>query len=104
MLAIQEIALDMIRKLKGPLVEIERRDRDLGKQLRRAAASVVLNLGEGSGSTGGTRTERYRNALGSLSEVEACLSVGEAFGYVTRETSGITSCIKQVAKRLRKLT
>ena len=104
MLAIQEIALDMIRKLKGPLVEIERRDRDLGKQLRRAAASVVLNLGEGSGSTGGTRTERYRNALGSLTEVEACLSVGEAFGYVTGETRGITSCIKQVAKGLRKLT
>jgi four helix bundle protein len=104
MLAIQEIALDMIRKLKGPLAEIERRDRDLGKQLRRAAASVVLNLGEGSGSTGGTRTERYRNALGSLTEVEACLSVGEAFGYTSGGTEEAMAKARQVAKGLRKLT
>ena len=104
MLAIQGIAVDMIRVLRSPLAEIEKADRDLGRQLRRAAASVVLNMGEGSGSTGGTRRERYRNALGSLSEVEACLSVGEAFGYVTKGTEEGMSRARRIAKGLRKLT
>ena len=104
MLVIQEIAVDMIRELRRPIAEIEKADRDLGKQLRRAAASVVLNLGEGSGSTGGTRRERYRNALGSLSEVEACLSVAEAFGYISGGTGEVMSRARRVAKGLRKLT
>jgi four helix bundle protein len=104
MLVIQTIAVEMIRELRGPIVEIEKADRDLGKQLRRAAASVVLNLAEGSGSTGGTRRERYRTALGSLSEVEACLSVGVAFGYISGGTDGVMSRARQVAKGLRKLT
>jgi hypothetical protein len=39
-------------------------------------------LAEGSGSHGGTRTERYRNALGSARETGACLDVARAFGYV----------------------
>ena len=104
MWVIQEIAVDMIRELRRPLAEIEKADRDLGKQLRRAAASVVLNMGEGSGSTGGTRRERYRNALGSLSEVEACLSVGEAFGYIAGGTEEVMSRARRIAKGLRKLT
>ena len=104
MLVIQTIAVEMIRELRGPIAQIEKADRDLGKQLRRAAASVVLNLAEGSGSTGGTRRERYRNALGSLTEVVACLSVGEAFGYISGGTEGVLSRARQVAKGLRKLT
>jgi len=104
MLVIQGVALEMIRELKGALAEIEKHDRDLGRQLRRAAASVVLNIGEGTGSHGGTRRERYRTALGSLQEVEACLAVGEAFGYVTVATDAVTARRRQIAAGLRKLT
>jgi four helix bundle protein len=43
---------------------------------------VALNLSEGSGSSGGTRRERYRNALGSARETTACLEVAVALGYV----------------------
>jgi hypothetical protein len=37
---------------------------------------------EGSGSHGGTRRERYRNALGSARETGACLDVAMALGYL----------------------
>jgi four helix bundle protein len=49
--------------------------------MRRAASSVVLNIAEGSGSSGGTRRERYRNALGSAREVVACIEVARAWQY-----------------------
>ena len=103
MLKIQEVAVDMIRYLRGPLVAIERGDRDLGKQLRRAAASVVLNMGEGSGSTGGTRRERYRSALGSLREVQACLQVAEAFQYVKVIPGELKLSLSRVAAGLEKV-
>ena len=81
MLKIYDVMIAAIAELKTVLPAIETCDRDLGRQLRRAASSVALNLAEGSGSSGGTRRERYRNALGSAREVSACLDVAEAFGY-----------------------
>jgi four helix bundle protein len=50
--------------------------------MRRALASMVLNTGEASGSSGGTRRERYRNALGSARETSAGIDVAVALGYV----------------------
>ena len=66
------------------LTRIERKDRDLARQMRRGLASIVLNTAEGMGSSAGTRRERYRNALGSGSarETGAGLDVAEARGYV----------------------
>jgi four helix bundle protein len=103
MLQIQGVAVEMIRHLRKPLGQIEKADRDLGRQLRRAAASVVLNMGEASGSAGGTRRERYRTALGSLWEVHACLQVAEAFGYTREVPAEAWSCARRVAAGLRKL-
>ena len=44
--------------------------------------SVVLNIGEGSGSSGGTRRARYESALGSARETLCGLEAAEAVGYV----------------------
>ena len=82
MLRIYDDMLEVIRTLRPLLVAIERRDPDLARQLRRASSSVALNLAEGSGSFGGTRTTRYRTALGSARETLSCLQVADAFGYV----------------------
>ena len=71
----------MVQTMRPVLARIESKDRDLGRQLRRAVTSIVLNIGEGMGSSGGTRRERYRNALGSARETRAGLDVAAALGY-----------------------
>ena len=74
----------------GPaLAQIETHDRDLARQLRRASGSIALNVSEGSGSRGGTRRERYQNALGSARETGACLDVAMALGYVRGLDAGV---------------
>jgi four helix bundle protein len=88
--------LDVIRSLRSMLAVIERRDPDLGRQLRRAASSVVLNIAEGSGSFGRLRVARYRTALGSARETLACLQTAEAFGYVETVSHDVTSGMNRV--------
>jgi four helix bundle protein len=82
MLKIYDVMLEALQMMRGTIDAIDRRDADLAQQIRRAASSVVLNVGEGSGSVGRMRTARYRTALGSARETRACLQVAEAFGYV----------------------
>ena len=82
MLNVYPVVLDFITALRPLLAQIERRDRDLGRQLRRASSSVALNLAEGMYSRGELRTARYHTALGSMRESWSCLEVAQAFGYV----------------------
>ena len=77
-----DVSLELIRSLAGPLVVLDRRDPDLARQLRRAAASASLNLGEGNRRNGKDRTHLFRVAAGSAEEVRASLRVAEAFGYL----------------------
>jgi four helix bundle protein len=77
-----EVALQMVGSLREPLAALERRDPSLAGQVRRAAASVPLNIGEGRGRVGKDRVHLWRVAAGSADEVATALRVGEAFGYV----------------------
>ena len=54
----------------------------MARQMRRAAASVALNIAEANGSRGGNRRVRFSTALGSMRETLAGLQVAGAFGYV----------------------
>src|SRR5262245_29438680 len=78
-------ALQTIELARPLVVTIERRDRDLASQVRRALSSVVLNLAEGFGSTGGNARLRFATARGSLCEALAGLRVAVAWGYFTSE-------------------
>jgi four helix bundle protein len=82
MLKIYPVVLEVIRRLRPLLAVIERKDRDLGRQLRRCASSAGLNLGEGMYSRGRNRAAKYHVALGSAREMLSCLEVAEAFGYI----------------------
>lgn len=82
MLKIYSVVLEVIAALRPLLAQIERRDSDLARQLRRAASSVALNMAEGMYCRGKNRTVRYHTALGSARETRACLEVAAAFGYL----------------------
>jgi len=75
-----EVALELVRSLRAPLAALEQRDPSLAQQLRRAAASVPLNLGEGRRRNGKDRLHLWRVAAGSADEIVASLRVAEALG------------------------
>ncbi len=73
-----------IAKLARPLVEtIQRKDRDLASQVRRAVSSIALNAAEAQGNAGGNSRLRFESALGSLYEAQAGIRLAVAWGYVS---------------------
>jgi four helix bundle protein len=76
-----ELGLELVRALGRVLPRIARKDKDLARQLRRSAASVVLNLAEGTHSDPGNREARYATAAGSAKETQSALIIAEAWGY-----------------------
>ena len=82
MLRIYSVALEVARDAAVAAKLIALQDIDLAKQLRRAAASVPLNLAEGAGVSGGHRRQRYMTALGSARETRACFDVAVALDYI----------------------
>src|ERR1700722_65722 len=81
MLRIYPVILETVRVLQPAMQQIERKDGDLGRQLRRAASSIALNVSEGSYSRGGNRQVRYHSAMGSARETLACREVAAVLGY-----------------------
>jgi four helix bundle protein len=61
---------------------IRRSDSSLANQLSRALTSVPLNLAEGNRRVGKDRTHLFRIAAGSAAEINACLDVAEAMGFL----------------------
>ena len=102
MIRIYTTIIDVLRILRPVIARIEAHDRDLARQLRRASGSVALNTSEGSGCREGTRTERYRNALGSARETGACLDVAIALGYVERVDAALLAALDRVRATLAK--
>jgi four helix bundle protein len=96
MLRIHDDMLDAIAMMPPIVGAIERRDKDLASQLRRAASSVALNIAEGGGSFGGVRTARYRTALGSARETLSCLQVAERWRYITPIPRALVAIMNRV--------
>ena len=79
----------LIRILRGVVLVVEKRDRDLGSQIRRAASSVVLNLAEGRGRSGRDQVRFFRIARGSALEVEAGLRLALEWGHASETELGM---------------
>ncbi|HZU83623.1 MAG TPA: four helix bundle protein [Polyangiaceae bacterium] len=103
MLRIYDRVIDVLRGLRPIVAQIESHDRDLARQLRRAASSIALNVSEASGCRGGTRRERYLNALGSAREAGACLDVALAFAYVAAVDARVLDGLDHVRATLVKV-
>ncbi|MFO0681753.1 MAG: four helix bundle protein [Sandaracinus sp.] len=80
MLRIYAVSIQLCRDVRA--LEPKLRDRSLVDQMRRAAASVPLNLAESDGVTAGNRRQRRLTALGSARELGACFDVAEALSGV----------------------
>ena len=84
-LVVETKTLQGITALAPLVAKIARVDGSLADQVKRAASSIALNLGEGLASTKGTRRARLENALGSQRETMTALEVALAWGYLTRD-------------------
>jgi four helix bundle protein len=103
MLRIYAVVLEMVGEMAGIAEQIERRDGDLARQLRRAVASVALNTAEGSANTAGHKRQRYQTALGSAREVMACVDVARAMRYIGEIDAGVLDRIDHVLATLTRL-
>ena len=103
MLRIYDVILEVVAELRPVIEQLERRDADLARQMRRAASSVALNTAEGMFSQGKNRGARYHNALGSMRETLACVEVGTALGYVEGIDEGLHDQIRKVIGTLVRL-
>ncbi len=101
----QEVTLEMAAQLRPALEALARRDRSLEDQVRRAAASVVLNLAEGAGRRGKDRVQHYRIAAGSAGETAVALRLAKAWGYVDADEVKVAEALlARVQAMLWKLT
>ena len=82
-----DVALEIVGALAPLFGGVTRGDSDLGRQLRRAAASIPLNVAEGWRRQGRDRTYHYSVAAGSANEVVAALHVAVAWGHIEKEDS-----------------
>ena len=79
---VAEMVAKQVVAAVAPIVAgVARCDGDLAGQMRRATASVLLNLVEGARRVGKDRVQLYRVSAGSAAEVRAALVVAAAFGY-----------------------
>lgn len=74
---------DLVKRVYGLIGLLPKEERfALGDQMRRAVASVRLNMVEGSGKRTSREFVSYlNNVMGSLREVRGCISIGVDVGY-----------------------
>jgi len=93
-----EVALDWAAALGPALAKLAKGDADLARQLRRAVASVPLNLAEGSRRAGKDRMHLYRIAAGSAEEAMSGLALARAWGHLD---AGDVAAAEGYADRMR---
>ena len=81
-----ELSLEAIESIAPYIDRIERRDRKLGEQIRRAGSSMPLNLAEGNRREGKDRIHLWRIAAGSADEVRTALRSARAWRLVGDRT------------------
>ena len=78
-LEVYRLAIETLRLLRPLIAKIARHDPDLARQLKKAGASVALNIAEGSGASGGSARNHFCIARGSARESIACLEVASSY-------------------------
>ncbi|HVY32671.1 MAG TPA: four helix bundle protein [Polyangiaceae bacterium] len=103
MLRIYQVILDTIEALQPWVRRVELRDKDLGRQFRRASNSIALNVAEGMYSRVRNRQVRYDTALGSARETLSCLELAQRCHYVVSPGEALYNQLRQIIGTLVKL-
>ena len=82
MLKVHMKANDLIDVLAPVIGDVQRADRPLADQIRRAAQSVVLNIAEGENVTRGNQRVHFERAAGSNGELRAGLRIAARWSYI----------------------
>lgn len=77
-----DVALSLIRSLRGPVKRIRKHNAKHAEQLVQAASSIAANLSEGNRRVGRDRIHHFRIAAGSADETRTHLWVAEGWGWV----------------------
>jgi four helix bundle protein len=77
-----EVALEVIRSLRGVVALVRRHNAKLADQIVDAASSSAANLAEGNRRVGRDRLHFFRVAAGSADETRTHLRVALAWGWV----------------------
>jgi len=77
-----EVALEIVRSLRGVVRTIRRHDVKLAQQIVASAASVAANLAEGNRRSGRDRASFFRIAAGNADETRTHLRVAMAWGFI----------------------
>ena len=81
-LRIYDVALAMVKAVAAVARRVERRDRDLARQMRRSSTAVALNISEGTYARGGNKPARYQTAMAEAAETAAAIESAAAAGYI----------------------
>jgi four helix bundle protein len=92
-----EVSLEVIKSLRSVVPAIERHDRDLADQIKRAASSVALNLAERQRLTKGNKPKHYAIAHGSANEVRAALQTALAWGWLADASDALANVDRLLA-------
>ena len=104
-LIVADMSIKLIEQLRPLVSRIKARDRSLADQIRRAASSVVLNIGEAEYSDPGNRRARFHTAAGSAGETRRAVQSAVAWGLVTRaEGEPALALLENIVPILWKLT
>src|SRR4051812_41283084 len=104
-LIVADLSIQLIESLRPLMPRIKARDKNLEDQIRRAASSIALNIGEGEYSDPGNRRARYFTAAGSAGETLAAVRVAVAWGIVAKsEGDAAVALLKRIIAMLWKLT
>ena len=96
-----EVALEVIRSLRGVVNRIRPHNRRIADQVVEAASSIASNVEEGNRRVGRDRVYLFRVAAGSAAETRAHLRVALAWGWV--ESADIEPALGHLDRELRLL-
>lgn len=104
-LQVGELSIQLIESLQPLMPRIKAKDKALEDQIRRAASSIALNIGEAEFSDPGNRRARFHTAAGSAGETRNALRVAVAWRLVaTRDAEPAQQLLRRIIAILWKLT